>query len=153
MIAVTAVFNFQFSAAKQCVQWTTVVKTRSLSYHCSSTAISLQIFPVWTPGRILVTCLACGDVTAFLKKMLMATTRRNDIFIDNFFLFPLSFFTSFFLLQCIMETLERSIQQDSKGCEFWGKLKITGYFKMYFFDCWCFFLGIYKRHAFKIRRL
>ena len=42
MRAVTAVFNFQFSAAKQCVQWTTVVKTRSQSFHCSSTAIPLQ---------------------------------------------------------------------------------------------------------------
>ena len=46
MRAVTAVINFQSSAAKQCVQLTTVVKIRSQSFHCSSTAIPLQIFPV-----------------------------------------------------------------------------------------------------------
>ena len=47
MRVVTAVINLQFSVAKQCVQWTTVVKTRSQSYHCSSTVIPLQIFPVY----------------------------------------------------------------------------------------------------------
>ena len=46
MRVVTAVINLQFSVAKQCVQWTTVVKTRSQSYHCSSTVIPLQTFPV-----------------------------------------------------------------------------------------------------------
>ena len=48
MRVVTAVINLQFSVAKQCVQWTTVVKTRSQSYHCNSTVIPRQIFPVCT---------------------------------------------------------------------------------------------------------
>ena len=48
MRAVTAVMNLQFSAAKQCIQWTTVVKTRLQSFHSSSSVIPLQNFAVYT---------------------------------------------------------------------------------------------------------